>query len=59
MLTIFQNNDEQRILTCRLSFGCHVTNSDVAMCSMSSVHFVCVLELLRHCGACVGGCGVC
>ena len=47
VLTVFQNNDKRRILIRRLSFGCHITDSDVATCSMSSVYFACVVEALR------------
>ena len=59
VLTVFQNNDERRINIRRSSFGCHVTDSDVATCSTSSVYFACVLELSRRSEARVGARGVC
>ena len=59
VLTVFQNNDERRILIRRSSFGCHVTDSDVATCSMCSVYFACLLESSRRCEASVGARGVC
>ena len=55
VLTMLENNDERRIFIRRLSFGCHVTDSDVAPCS---VCFACVLRLSWLCGARVGGRGV-
>ena len=45
VLTMLKNNNE----------GCHVTDSDVAPCSMC---FACMLRLSWLCGVCVGGCGV-
>ena len=59
VLTVFQNNDERRIKIRRSSFGCHVTDSDVATCSTSSVYFTCMLELSRRSEARVGARGVC
>ena len=59
VLTVFQNNDERRILIHHSSFGCHVTDSDVATCSMCSVYFACMLELSRRCEARIGMRGVC
>ena len=58
VLTVFQNNDERQILIRRSSFGCHITDSDVATCCMS-VYFACMLELSRRCEARVGVRGVC
>ena len=44
---------------CCLSFSCHVTDNDVALCSiLCSVCFACMLGLSRLCRAHVGGCGV-
>ena len=48
VLTVLKNNDEQRISIRRSSFGCHITDSDVAPCS---VCFACVLRLSWLCGA--------
>ena len=55
VLTVLKNNDERRISIRRSSFGCHVTDSDVAPCS---VCFACMLRLLWLCGVLIGGCGV-
>ena len=55
VLTMLKNNNERRIFMHHSSFGCHVTDSDVAPCS---VCFACMLRLLWLCGARVGGRGV-
>ena len=55
VLTMLKNNDEQRIFIRHSLFGCHVTDSDVVLCS---VCFACVLRLSWLCGARIGGHGV-
>ena len=55
VLTVLKNNDKRRIFICRSSFDCHITDSDVALCS---VCFACMLRLSWLCGARVGRRGV-
>ena len=47
--------EQRRTTNFHSSFGCHVTDSDVAPCS---VCFACVLRLSWLCGARVSGCSV-
>ena len=58
VLTMLKNNDERRMSIRRSSFSCHITDSDVALCSVCFVCFTCVLRLSWLCGARIGGHGV-
>ena len=52
---MLKNNDKRRIFIRRSSFDCHITDSDMAPCS---VCFTCMLRLSWLCGVHVGRCGV-